>query len=107
MEVKIEAILHRSVVNFGNETACFYKFFSGEAVLFGDALHLLRRVAGMSAPSSTYIKSKLSAERTKPTFQRSYDACCDTGRMPIHSHDSAEGLKPKRIGQAAKQFIAP
>src|SRR3954454_16851958 len=50
---------------------------------------------------------KLVAERRKPALQRSDDARCDAGGMPVHAHHGAERLEAERVGEASQQLVAP
>jgi hypothetical protein len=52
------------------------------------------------------MNPELAGKRRQATFQGAEYAGCNSGGMPIHAHDGAEGLEPEWMRQAAKEFVA-
>jgi hypothetical protein len=62
--------------------------------------------AELGAFAAAHVEAELMLNRRKTAFQSPYDACRDSRGVPIHTHDGAEGLKPKRVGETSQQFVA-
>lgn len=60
----------------------------------------------MLASAATYIDAELFLHGFESAFQSAHDRGRDTGRMPIHSHDGAEALKPKGMSEASQELVA-
>jgi hypothetical protein len=52
------------------------------------------------------MNAELILKWVEPAFQRSNHTRGDTRGMPIHAHDSPEGLKPEGVGKPAEKFVA-
>src|SRR5207244_8218815 len=58
-------------------------------------------------PAAAEINAKLIGPIAQAAFEGAEDGSRDSGGMPIHSHDRAEGLKPKWIAQPGEKLGAP
>ena len=107
MQVEIEAVLHGGAVDLGDETAELRQLTAVEADLVSDRDQLARGVPRVFPAPAADVDAQLLPQRRQPALERADHARRDAGRMPVHPHDRAEGLKPKRIGQAAQKLVAP
>src|SRR6516225_10126892 len=53
------------------------------------------------------MDAELMLNWVKTALQCTDDACSYSRGMPVHSHDSAEGLKPEWVRQPAQHLLAP
>ena len=60
----------------------------------------------MLAAPATYVEAKLRRSRRKAPLERADHAGGDARGMPVHSHDRAERLKPKRVCKSAQELVA-
>src|SRR5262249_33737959 len=60
----------------------------------------------MLAAAAANVDAKFGLQWSEATLERTNHTGGDAGRMPVHSHNRAEGLEPERMGQAAQEFIA-
>jgi len=107
MQIKIEAVLHRRAIHFRNQPAGALKGVAIETDAVPDLDQLVRGLARMPAPPPANVKSEFRLQRLQASLQRTDDAGGDTGGMPIHAHDGAEGLEPERMRQAAQELVPP
>ena len=106
VQVEIETILHGGTVDLGHETAGLREFAAVEADLVPDRDEFARGLSGVSPAPAADVDAELLLQRRQPALERADDAGRDAGGMPVHPHDGAEGLKPKRICQPAQQLVA-
>jgi hypothetical protein len=59
----------------------------------------------MLATAAANVNAEFLPERRQPALEGTDDARRDARRMPVHAHDSPEGLKPERIRKPPQQFI--
>ena len=78
-----------------------------EPLSFGQVPQLIRSPAGVLPPAAAEINAKLIGPIAQAAFEGAEDGSRDSGGMPIHSHDRAEGLKPKWIAQPGEKLGAP
>ncbi len=107
MQVKVEAVLYRGAVDFSHEAAGPRQGQPVNTDAFAGCCQFLRRAARMLAAATADMNAKLALQRGEPAFQRADDARGDPRRVPVHSHDSAKGLKPERVGESLQEFVAP
>ncbi len=106
MQVQIESILHRRTVDFRDEPARAHERRSINPGAAADFLQFMRGAARVGAFAAAHVEAQFMLNRRQTAFQRADDAGRDSRRMPIHTHDGAEGLKPKRMRETPQQFIA-
>src|SRR5579864_1543401 len=58
----------------------------------------------MFAAPAANVNAKLMRTRIQSALQSAHDRRCDSGRMPVHSHDAAQGLEPERIAQTGEKL---
>ncbi len=107
VQIKIEAILHRRAVDFGNQTTRVRQCGAVEAYAISKRDQLLRCLSRVRAPASANIQAKLPGEGRQSALQGADDAGGNAGRVPIHAHHRAEGLEPVWMSKASKQVVAP
>ena len=66
----------------------------------------MRGLPRILAPPAADVDAKLLLERAQTALQSPDYAGRDAGRMPVHSHHSAERLKPERVREAPQELIA-
>ena len=58
----------------------------------------------MPAAAAAEIDPEFIGTAVEPALQSPENGCRNPGRMPVHSHDGAEGLKPERIAESCQEF---
>ncbi len=106
VQIEVEAVLHRGVVNFCDQTARPRERPAIEADTVADRQKLVRRLAGMRASAAADMEAELGGQRLKTALQGADDRCRDARRMPVHAHDGAEGLEPEGVCEPAQEFVA-
>src|SRR5579884_849660 len=106
VQIKVEAVLHGRIVDFGDKPACPRQAVAVKADPIRNRHQLIGRAARMLAAATANMQPELACKRRQPALERADHAGSDAGGMPIHSHDGAEGLKPKRMREAAQKFVA-
>src|SRR6476469_5332073 len=67
----------------------------------------MRGLSRKSSAATAHMDAKFVLHWSKRAFQGAHHTRGDTGRMPVHAHDSTERLKPKGMSKTAQQLIAP
>ena len=106
MKIQIETVLNRGAVNLGNQPAGAHEILSVNSYAVAQHVQFIRRSAGMTTAATANIDPKFVANGLEAAFQSTDDARCDARGMPVHAHDCAKGLEPKRVRQPTKKFIA-
>jgi hypothetical protein len=106
VKIKIEAVLHRGAVDFGDETAGFGERIAVEADALADGDQLVRRLALVCTAAAANMQPELARERREAALQRADDAGGDARGMPIHPHHRAERLEPEGVGKAREELVA-
>jgi len=66
----------------------------------------MRRLTRIFASFAADVNTELILERGEAALERADYAGGNSRRMPVHAHDSAEGLEPERIGKPPQQLVA-
>ena len=107
VQVEIESVLHSGAIDLRDETAGARQRIAIHTDTLADGAQLRRCVARMPAAAAADVYAELMLDWCKPAFQCSHDAGGDAGRVPVHSHHRAEGLKPEWMGQTPEELVAP
>src|ERR1700691_3270574 len=107
VKIKFEAILHGGAVDLGDKPACRRKAVTVEADTLTDSAQFMRRAARMLAAAAAHMQAKFAFERSEAAFERAKNTGGNTRGVPIHPHDGAKRLKPKRMRQPSQEFFAP
>src|SRR5262249_47753321 len=99
VEVDLESIRYRVVVDTGRQPAGTDERIGVESLPISDRAKLVRRVARVLASSAAYVDTEFARARSQSAAKRAHDGCSDSGGVPIHSHDGTERLEPERIAQ--------
>jgi len=86
MEVKVEAVLDGRTVHLGHQAACPRQCLCVKAHAVADLGEFLGRSARMPATAAANMDTKFGCEWRETSFERTYHAGRDPGRMPVHSH---------------------
>jgi len=106
VEIEVKAVLDRRAVDLGNEPARPGERRAVEAHPITDRDELIRRLTRVAAAPAADMDANLRRQRGQAALQRSDDARCDTGGMPIHSHHRTERLEPERMRQSAQHLVS-
>src|SRR5690606_13532337 len=106
VQIQIEAVLYGRAVDLRDETARVHERRGVQAGAFADRQELCGCLARMRALAAAHVNAELPLERREPSLERPHDARRNAGRMPIHAHDGAEGLKPERMCEATQHLVA-
>jgi hypothetical protein len=106
VQVEVEAVLHGGAVDFRHQPARVRELRTVKADALAEQLELLRRFPRMLTAAATDIDAELVLQRHQSALQCADNACRDAGRMPIHAHHGAEGLKPEGMRQPLQEFVA-
>src|SRR5260370_35540724 len=60
----------------------------------------------MLAAGTAHMDGEFIREGPQAALEGTDDAGGDAGRMPVHAHDGAERLEPKRMSQPLQEFVA-
>src|SRR5450631_2875319 len=60
----------------------------------------------MLAAPAAHMDSELVLQGRQAALQCADDASGDAGRMPVHTHDGAEGLEPEGMRQPPQELVA-
>jgi hypothetical protein len=107
VQVEAEPVLDGRAVDLGHEPACFCESGSVNPYAVTDGDQLLGGLAGILAAPAANMNSEFVSKRRQTALEGADDARRDPGGVPVHSHDSAERLKPEGIGQSSQQLISP
>src|SRR5215210_2495406 len=105
MEVELKAVLYRGAVDFGDQSTCLGHRSTVEACPLSDREKLVRGLPRKPSAATAHMDAKFVLHWGKPTLQGTDYARRDTGRMPVHPHNGAERLEPKRMSEAAEQLV--
>src|ERR1700677_1253056 len=97
VQIEIVAVLHGGAVDLGHQPACAYQYIRVHARARAHVEQFRRGASGVRTFTAADKKAEFRLHRSQPPFERTDDTGGDPGGMPIHTHDGAEGLKPKRI----------
>jgi hypothetical protein len=56
----------------------------------------------MGPAAAAHVNAEFARQRLETAFQRTDNTRRDPGGMPVHAHNGAERLEPKRMRQAAQ-----
>jgi hypothetical protein len=106
MQVELEAVLHGSAVDLGDQAAGRGQRGAVEADALADRDQLVRGLARVPAAAAADMQAQVLLEGRQASLQGADHARGDAGGVPVHAHDGAEGLEPEGMGEAAKQLVA-
>src|SRR5262245_20548000 len=103
VEIDLKAICDRIVVDARSQPTCAHQSIAVEAATVGDRTEFVRRIARESAAPAANIKTQLFSTRSEAALERAHNGSRDSRGVPIHPHDRAQRLKPKRIAQSREK----
>jgi len=104
VKVDLKSVGDRIVVDPRGQPAGSDESFAVQSLSFRHGAQLVRSIPRMPAPPAADVDPKLVRPRCEAPLQSAHDRRGDPGRVPVHSHDAAERLKPEGIGKAGEKF---
>ena len=106
VQIEVKPILDGGAVNLRHQPAETGERQSIESHPPTDRNQFVGRLARMLAAAAADMNAEFVRPRLEAALQRADDARRDPGRVPVHAHDRAERLKPKRMSKATKELVA-
>lgn len=105
MQVKLKTVGHGIVVHAGGKAAGSRKRVSIESRFQAEAAKLIGSAYRVPSAPAAHHQPEFVEPWVEPALQRTHDRGRNAGRVPVHPHDCAEGLKPERIAEAREEII--
>src|SRR6266702_1138289 len=104
MKIELKSVGNRVVVDASRQTAGACKFVTIETGADREFAQLIRSANGVAAAPSADRKAQLRESRIEAALQRSHHRRRNARRMPVHTHDAAQRLKPEGIAEAGQEL---
>jgi hypothetical protein len=103
VQVNLEAVGDGVVVDSRRQPAGANQRVAVQAAAVGDHEQFVRRGARVAAAAAADVDAQLVRPRRQAALERAHDRSGDSGGMPIHAHDGAEGLEPEGVAEAGQE----
>ena len=107
MQIEFKAVLYGCAVDLGDQSAGPSQCLAVKAGSFAYRSQFIRRAARMFAAPAADVDPEFALQRRQSAFQGADHAGRDAGRVPVHAHHGAKGLKPERMRQPLQEFVSP
>ena len=104
MQIDLEAVGDRVVVDARGQAAGADQRFAVEAAPLGHGAQFVGRVARVPPAAAADVQTEFVGPRIEAALERPQHRRRDARRVPVHPHDAAQRLEPERIAQPGQQL---